>query len=113
MGTERWDVKEFTLEAHYINRVSDSITLSCRSISKLPAEYYPDQQSGLDGAVIRSLKEPATLLILGVRPADLYDLKWQPSELAFADGQSGNWLHFHGALGSTNEIDAVRFQILD
>jgi hypothetical protein len=52
----------------------------------MPARYF-DDQFGADGSVVRSLKEPRSLLVEGInqRPLD----GWNRTEVEFKDGITG------------------------
>ena len=82
----RWDARLITLRAHYINADTQQLQLSCKSIIRVPATYYPDDV-GADGSVMRSLKEPRLLLVDGVGPDPNID--WQPNEVEFLGDPSG------------------------
>jgi hypothetical protein len=112
----RWDVTKITLEAHYVNAPSKTFALGCRSVSELDAEYYPDQRGGLDGSVVRSLREPRSLMVRGIRPEDLDALNaldWDPTELSFTDQRTGTPKRFYDlSRAHTQEPDAARFAII-
>lgn len=114
-GNMTWDVTEITLEAHYLNAASDTLTLACQSISELPAEYYPDN-IGADGTVMRSLKERRSLLVRGISPQDfeaLDALKRAPTELSFKDLRTGKLENFRIERVYVREPGTARFAVLD
>src|ERR1700691_3802953 len=106
------DVSELTLQAHYGNRASATVTLSYQSISELPEEYYPDQSPGMDGTAPRSLKNPRSLLIVGINAKEIDALGWEPSELSFTDRRTGKQESFHVSRIFTQRPESAKFAVL-
>jgi pyrimidine deaminase RibD-like protein len=90
-GFARYDAKSIVLRARYMNAPDDEVTLSCRGVIAIPPRYFEDQ-TGADGLVQRSLREPRTLLVEGIDsklvPA------WNPTEVEFLDSASGQTQKF-------------------
>jgi hypothetical protein len=107
-----WDVAEITLEAHYLNAASDALTLACQSLSEVPAEYYPDNVAS-DGAVMRSLKEPPSLLVRGINPQGLEALNWEPTDVSFKDSRTGKAESFRIERRYSPEPGTLRLGLLD
>jgi hypothetical protein len=111
-----WNVTEITLQLHYVGAASDTLRLACRSVSELPAEYYPDQTCA-DGLVVRSVKEPRSLMVRGIGPEELNALdalNWNPYELSFTDRRTGTPVNFCGiSRRYTREPGAARFALGD
>jgi len=106
------DVSEVTLQAHYVNRVSDTLTLACRSISEIPEEYYPDPRPGLDGTAPCSLKNHRSLLITGIVSEEINTVRWEPSELSFTDRRTGKRESFSVSRIFTQNPSTARFAVL-
>jgi hypothetical protein len=85
-GFERWKAGAIVLRAHYLNAPTEERTIACKGIIAMPARYF-DDQSGLDGSVMRSLKEPRFLLVEGICQRPLDD--WSPTEAEFKDTITG------------------------
>lgn len=85
-GFARWDARYVVLRAPYIGyKLSDEFRLSCTGVIALPARYF-DDQIGADGTILRSVKEPPSLIVEGSdsNPA----LTWTPTEIEFFDNAS-------------------------
>jgi hypothetical protein len=74
------------LRAHYLNAPTQEQTISCKGVIAIPARYF-DDQVGVDRAVIRSLKEPRSLLVEGINRVTLPN--WDPTDAEFKDTITG------------------------
>ena len=106
------EVTEITLVAHYMNAADDTLTTDCRSISELPAEYYPDVV-GADGSVQRSLKERRSLLVQGISSEALDAIKWEPTAVSFKDLRTGKPETLRIERIHTQEPGTLRLAVLD
>jgi hypothetical protein len=90
-GFARWDAKSIVLRARNMNAPDDEVTLACKGIIAIPPRYFEDQIRA-DRPLQRSLKEPRTLLVdmIGSQP----EVGWNPTEVEFLDGVSGQTLRF-------------------
>jgi len=79
----RWSTDQVTIEARYINAPTESLTLACSTVIQLPAVYY-QYRVRPDTDVIRSEKEPRSLLIEGVDLRALNEISWRPTDISFA-----------------------------
>jgi hypothetical protein len=111
-GNMAWQVTEITLEAHYLNRPPDTLTLACRSVEERAAEYYPDKVAA-DGAVMRSVKERRSLLVRGINPQALETLTWQPTDVSFRDSRTGKVESFRVERRYSPEPGTLRLALLD
>jgi hypothetical protein len=89
----RWDVNKLTLSAHYFAGESLTQTFDCSGVVQLPPEYYPDQVAA-DGAIMTSIKVPASLLIENLDSKLVDSLGWSPTEASFLDPADGKTLIF-------------------
>ena len=78
----RWSTNQVTIEAHYINASTESLTIACSTIVQLPA-VYDQYRVRPDTDVIRTEKEPRSLLIEGVDLKALNEISWQPTDILF------------------------------
>jgi hypothetical protein len=85
-GFARWGADAIVLRARYFSAPPQEQTLPCKSIIAIPPLYF-DDQSGMDGSVVRSLREPRSLLVEGIdqKPPD----DWLPNEVEFVDPNTG------------------------
>ena len=83
-GFRRWDSNAVVLRAHYINASPQEYSVPCGGIIALPPAYF----DAADGADMRSLKEPRSLLVEDVDSA--LQLEWSPNEVEFVDAITGN-----------------------
>jgi len=90
-GFARWDSKSIVVRARYMKAPHDEVTFSCTGIIAIPARYFEDQ-IGADRSVQRNLKEPRTLLVEGIDSKPM--LAWNPTEVEFCDGVSGQTQRF-------------------
>jgi hypothetical protein len=82
----RWDASYVVLRAPHIGyKLSDEFRLSCTGVIRLPARYFDDEISA-DGAIQRSVKEPASLIVEGIGSKPTLD--WAPTEIEFFDNAS-------------------------
>lgn len=79
----RWSTSQVTIEAHYMNAPNESLTIACTAIIQLPAVYYQHRVRS-DADVMRSEKEPRSLLIEAVDLKALNEISWQPTDVSFA-----------------------------
>jgi len=103
------EVKEITLKALYMNAKSDSETFKCSSVVELPPEYVDDKAG--DGAIMRSIIEPPTILITGIDANSVEALAWKPNRLEFKDARSGEAKEYIGDLRASTEQNTVKFAI--
>jgi hypothetical protein len=89
----RWDVNKLTLSAHYFNAESHTQTFDCSAIVQLPPEYHPDDVAS-DGAIMKSVKVLASLLIENLDSKLVDSLGWNPTEAGFLDPADGKTLTF-------------------
>ena len=89
-GFCRWDVESVLLRAHYFNAQPNEHKLTCKGVVALPAKFHAD--TAADGAEMRSLIEPRTILIEGVNPP--LRLEWSPNEMEFVDKNTSNMQTF-------------------
>ena len=80
----RWPTSQVTVEARYMNAPADSLTLPCSGIVQLPATYYQASVRA-DADVMRSEKEPRSLLIEGIPLGELNEIAWKPTHLTFVE----------------------------
>ncbi|MGD0801425.1 MAG: hypothetical protein ABR906_08930 [Terracidiphilus sp.] len=78
----RWATNQVTVEALYMNAPPESLTTACSAIIQLPAVYYQYRVRS-DAEVMRSEKEPRSLLLEGVDLEALNEISWQPTGLSF------------------------------
>lgn len=78
----RWSTSEVTIEAHYLNAPAEAVTTTCNAVIQLPAVYYQYRVRS-DTEVMRTEKEPRSLLIEGVDLRVLNEITWQPTDLSF------------------------------
>lgn len=113
MGTNNFDVTEITLERHYKDSDPDTLTLLCQSISEHEAEY--SYLTGADDSISRSLVEPHSLLVRGIRPEDLNALdaiEWAPTTISYANLQTRKPNTIH--IGTyTQDHGILRFEVVD
>ena len=106
-----WSISDFRLEAHYVGRRDpDTLTVKCRSLSLLPAEYGPDDVAA-DGAIMKSLIARPSLLAKGVDGNKLGTIAW--TRLLFTDPKTGAQKEFDIRVMDTPETDTARFEILN
>jgi hypothetical protein len=79
----RWSTTQVTIEAHYMNAPTESLTIACSAAIQLPAIYYQYRVRS-DADVMRSEKEPRSLLIETVDLKALNEISWQPTGISFA-----------------------------
>jgi len=94
----RWSAEAIVLRAHYVKAPVEERTFSCKGVLAIPARYF-DDQVGADGAVMRSLKEPRSLLVEGIDSRPLGS--WEPNEVEFVDAADGQIQRF--------QIDGMQF----
>jgi hypothetical protein len=90
----RWPAAQVTVEAGYVGAPADSLTLPCSGIVQLPATYY-EVRVRADVDVMRSEKEPKSLLIEGIPLGQLNGIAWKPNHIVFVDtatNESKNFL---------------------
>jgi hypothetical protein len=80
----RWTTSEIVLQAYYLDRSTESMTLACTGVIQVPPIFYPDQY-GADGTLMRSLKQHRALLVEGINPEALEGLSFEPTAAHFAD----------------------------
>jgi hypothetical protein len=102
----RWSASQVTLEAGYVGAPVDSLTLSCSGIVQLPATYY-EVRVRADVDVMRSEKEPKSLLIEGIPLAELNQIAWKPNHLTFVDTATSELLTF--SVERTDNRKVARF----
>ena len=85
-GFARWGADEIVLRARYFSAPTQEQTLLCKSVVAIPPLYF-DEQSGMDGSVVRSIREPRWLLVEGIdqEPPD----GLLPNEVEFVDPNTG------------------------
>jgi hypothetical protein len=103
------EVKEITLKALYMNAETDSETFRCSSVVELPLEYVDDK--AVDGAIMRSIIQPPTILITGIDTKSVEALAWKPNRLEFKDATSGEPKEYIGELWASTEPNTVKFAI--
>jgi hypothetical protein len=81
----------------YMSGESETVTLTCTGIVALPVRYLKDDVAA-DGAVMRSVDEPRSLLIEGLDLKQVPD--WTPTEVGFRESMSAASERFQ-VLGST------------
>jgi hypothetical protein len=79
----RWSTNQVTIEAHFLNASAESMTIACSGILQLPPVYYQYRVRS-DTDMMRSEKEPRSLIIEGVDLGLLNKTSWQPTEISFA-----------------------------
>src|ERR1019366_1266774 len=89
----RWDAHEITLSAPSFNASANTQRFSCGAIVKLPPEYYSNDVAA-DGAIVRSVKVPGSLLIEKLDSKLIDSLTWNPTEASFVDPANGQPLRF-------------------
>lgn len=104
-----FEAKEITLKALYINAESDVQAFRCSSVVRLPPEYVDDKAA--DGAIMRSIIEPPTILIAGIDADSVEALTWRPNRLEFTDAISGEAKEYIGDLRASTEPNTVKFAI--
>ena len=80
----RWTTNQITVEGNYVNAPSDSTTVTCIDIIQLPAIYYQYRVRAVV-EVMRSEKEPRSLMIEGASVKELNAILWVPTHLTFVD----------------------------
>ena len=80
----RWSASQVTVEARYVGAPADSLTLPCSGILQLPTTYY-EVRVRADVEVMRSEKEPKSLLIEGIPLGQLNEIEWKPTHLTFVE----------------------------
>jgi hypothetical protein len=80
----RWSASQVTVEARYVGAPADSLTLPCSGIVQLPATYY-EVRVRHDVDVMRSEKEPKSLLIECIPLGQLNEIQWKPTHLTFVE----------------------------
>jgi pyrimidine deaminase RibD-like protein len=103
------EVEEITLKALYMNADTDSHTFKCSSVTELPPEYVHNKAA--DGAIMRSIIEPPTVLIRGIDADSVHALAWAPNRLEFHDAKSGEAKEYIGGLRDSTEPNTVKFAI--
>lgn len=104
----RWSSHQVTIEARYFNAQPESLTVACSGVVQLPAVYYEYRvRAGAD--VMRSEKEPRSLLVEGVDPAALNELSWQPTDLVFVVSGTNETKSF--LIERTEDRRIVKFHI--
>jgi hypothetical protein len=83
----RWSTNEVKIEGNYLNAPSDSATIACIGIIQLPAIYF-QYRVRADVEVMRSVKEPTSLMVEGVSLKELNAILWEPTHLTFFDDLS-------------------------
>ena len=89
----RWPAAQVTVEAGYVGAPADSLTLPCSGIVQLPATYY-EVRVRADVDVMRSEKEPKSLLIEGIPLAQLNGIAWRPNRIVFVDTETNETKNF-------------------
>jgi hypothetical protein len=84
-GFDRWRVESVILRSHYLNAPSEEHILPCKGVIAIPARYSDDEAA--DGAVMRSLEEPRSLLVEDIERGTLPG--WNPNEIEFVDKFQG------------------------
>jgi len=103
------EVKEITLKALYMNAETDSETFKCSSVVELPPDFVDDKAA--DGAIMRSIIEPPTILITGIDANSVEALAWKPNRVEFEDARSGEVKEYIGELRVSTEPNTVKFAI--
>jgi hypothetical protein len=80
----RWPASQVTVEARWVGASADSLTLACSGIVQLPATYY-EVRVRADVDVMRSEKEPRSLLVENIALGELNEIAWKPTHLTFVD----------------------------
>ncbi len=80
----RWPASQVMIEVGYVGAPADSLTLPCSGIVQLPATYY-EVRVRPDVDVMRSEKEPKSLLIEGIPLGELNQIAWKPNHITFVD----------------------------
>ena len=80
----RWTTSEIVLQAYYLDRSTESMTLACTGVIEVPPIFYPDQY-GADGTLMRSLKQHRALLVEGINRQALEGLSFEPTAVHFVD----------------------------
>jgi hypothetical protein len=83
----RWTTNQITVEGNYLNAPSDSITIACTGVIQLPAIYY-QYRVRADVEVMRSEKEPRSLMIEGATVKELNAILWEPTHLTFVENST-------------------------
>jgi hypothetical protein len=104
----RWSTSQVTIEAHYLNASTETVTTTCSAVIQLPAVYY-EYRVRSDTEVMRSEKEPRSLLLEGVDLRALNEIPWQPTDLSFAVGGTNETKSFRVA--RTDDHRAAKFYI--
>lgn len=105
----RWSTSQFTLEAHYFNAPPEAMTTTCSAVIQLPAVYYGHRvRAGAE--VMRSEKEPRSLLFEGADLRALNEITWQPTALSFAVVGSSETKSF--LVERTDDYRAAKFYII-
>jgi len=100
---------EVTFEGRYIGRASDNRTFECESISERPAEYT--YQKSADGAIMRSVIEPRTLVLKGISLSEVEALGWRPTHLLLKNDKTGKLEEFLVHRRDTLEPETLVFGI--
>jgi len=80
----RWPASQVMIEVGYVGAPADSLTLPCSGIVQLPATYY-EVRVRPDVDVMRSEKEPKSLLIEGIPLGELNQIAWKPNHITCVD----------------------------
>jgi hypothetical protein len=104
-----WNVEEVTLEAHYIGRAPDKLTLPCKSVSEIPGKYFDD--TAADGAVMTSEIEQPFLLAKDVDLKLLDAITWEPNRINFKDLRTGEAKEFPIKRRYIREPNTAKFAI--
>ncbi len=81
---DRWNVQTIRLTAHYSNRVSDQVSLECKTVTLFDAHVAT--KYGTSGiAQYQEVIAPPYILATGVDPAFIRSLTWKPQQLSFID----------------------------
>lgn len=89
----RWKTREILLEALYMNAAKDSIAIKCTGVVEVPATFYPDNV-GVDGHVMRSLKQDRSLWVEGLERGALDGIRWKPTDVSFTNEETGERVEF-------------------
>ena len=104
-----WKVEEVTLEAHYVGRAPDKLTLPCKSISEIPGTYSDDVAA--DGAVMTNVIEKPSLMARGVDLMILDAITWEPNRISFHDLHTGETKEFPIQRRYIREPNTAKFAI--
>jgi hypothetical protein len=89
----RWSTSEIVLEALYLNRSPETMTLACTGVMEVPATFYPDEHAA-DGGLMRSVKRHRALLVEGITPQVLDSLSFELTDTHFVDATTNETRDF-------------------